>query len=336
MLRKQNMAFIVLLFVCLMLAACGSNASKTKEKGSEEPKTETTDESKKEEKEENAIPDDDELISVIESSLQAFEDKDVDEYLKTIHSESPAINSTKATLEQLKPFSFKVELSDLKVEEKTEKEAKIKFTQKTIATDGGMPSSQVKGIHVLRLDNDGKWKIYTTEPEETLLLDENGDPIENETGATVLASIEGDYAKDIQQLELPFGDIPLQLNNYQEEQDYATAEILMQDDRYQEVLFTIEFIKDVADTDIDAGQWVENMEEQISADTNGESDFKQFDVTAKEAMYYVTVPGMPAQAEVSRGFFKDDDFVMVSFTVMQQEINEEALDEWTKLLKKIN
>ncbi|MEN2768055.1 hypothetical protein [Ornithinibacillus xuwenensis] len=325
---KKYFGFVLLLLLSIVMVACSDDAAKEKDTDKQEEKSEET----SKESEESGVPEDEELFAVLELNMQTLIDKDVDKHMETIHSESPLYDSTKQTAEMVFQYDIEAELSDLVVEEKSETEAKVRFTQTAIGSDG-FTSNRISGVHTLKPDN-GVWKIFGSEVEETVFLDENGEPLDN----AVFAQIQGDYAANIKELVLPFEDKEVQLYNYQEDVDYAVAEVMMAHDQYSQVLVTIEYNKGASSL-VDPETWVGNMETGISENVTGKLEFNVLGVTDTDAMYELSLTedeSLDDQAEVTRGFFKGDDLIIVSYTVMGEATIDEAVKaEWIEELKTI-
>ncbi|MCE9611854.1 MAG: hypothetical protein K8R23_16780 [Chthoniobacter sp.] len=110
------------------------------------------------------LADKDALFGVIHEHVHAFEKKDVETVMSTIHPGSPAFADTRTAVEFVfKNLDLKYELSDLKLVSITPEEVKISFVQKTTKTGGTgeFKDNIQEGIHTLRPDN-GTWKIYKT------------------------------------------------------------------------------------------------------------------------------------------------------------------------------
>lgn len=104
------------------------------------------------------------IFGVVHEHVHAFEKKDVDTVMATIHPDSPAYEGTKAMVGVMfKSVDLKYELSDLRLESATPEEMKVGFKQKTTKTGGTgqFTDNIVEGIHTLRLDK-GTWKIFKT------------------------------------------------------------------------------------------------------------------------------------------------------------------------------
>jgi ketosteroid isomerase-like protein len=111
-------------------------------------------------------PDSKVLIQTIEDNVHAMEKKDLDAVMATIHSKGPYFQSTRDTVaEVFKVLDLKYTLSDLQVVSASPEEAHVSFVQKTekIGGEGEFQGNIQQGIHILRPDDDGKWKIFRTQ-----------------------------------------------------------------------------------------------------------------------------------------------------------------------------
>jgi hypothetical protein len=140
----------IMMLISLVLFGCTYE-----ETGSKKPGEESETQAK--------IPSDKELIAVINDNFKALDEGNVDKYMETIHTQSPFYEQSKKLVEEIsKAYKLKTEISDVEVMEKSEKEAKVKFTQKTIKIEGPVfQNNEITGYHVLRPEK-GKWKIYNS------------------------------------------------------------------------------------------------------------------------------------------------------------------------------
>jgi ketosteroid isomerase-like protein len=115
---------------------------------------------------------DDEITSVIYKNLNAMENKDIQSYMATIHEQSVIYAPTKQAVQQVfDTYDLKCELKDVKVIEKSDQEAKVKFVQITKKINGpAFRNNKLTGIHILK-KSDGKWKIYNSETKNIEHLD---------------------------------------------------------------------------------------------------------------------------------------------------------------------
>lgn len=110
------------------------------------------------------MADKDAIFGVVHEHIHAFQKKDVETVMATIHPESPAYEATKAAVgEMFKTVDLKYELSDLHLESATPEEMKVSFKQKTtkIGGTGQFMDNIVEGVHTLRRDKE-TWKIFKT------------------------------------------------------------------------------------------------------------------------------------------------------------------------------
>ncbi len=104
------------------------------------------------------------IFGAIHEHVHAFEKKDVETVMATIHPQSPAYAGTQEVVEMMfQTVDLKYDLSDLRLENATPEEVKVSFKQKTVKLGGAAPFQDniVEGIHTLRQDK-GAWKIYKT------------------------------------------------------------------------------------------------------------------------------------------------------------------------------
>ena len=114
------------------------------------------------------MADKDAIFGVVHEHVHAFEKKDVETVMATIHPESPAYDGTKAMVgEMFKTVDLKYELSDLRLESATPEEMKVSFKQKTtkIGGTGQFMDNLVEGVHTLRRDKDLQGKPLFVSPE---------------------------------------------------------------------------------------------------------------------------------------------------------------------------
>ena len=122
-------------------------------------------------------PDREMIFLVLHENLHAFEKKDVETVMATIHPQSPVYESTRETVEEMfKNVDLKFTLSDLRMVSATPEEVKVSFVQKTERVGGNAPfqNNIVEGIHTLRPDK-GIWKIYNT--NQTKVTGPDGKPL---------------------------------------------------------------------------------------------------------------------------------------------------------------
>ncbi|PAV27680.1 hypothetical protein CIL05_20730 [Virgibacillus profundi] len=331
MMRKKFYAIIALFMLSFFAVACSDDTSS--EEPNEAEETEETEESEAEaeeasepEEEEKAIPEDEDLFSVLETNIQTIVDQDTDAHMETIHSESPAYEGTEQNLEVLADYTLDMKLSDLTVEEKTEEEARVAYTQTSMKVEGpAYQNNQTKGVHILKPE-DGIWKIFNTEVVETIPLDENGEVMEQGE-----AAMEGDYADLLLELEMPFDGDKWVLGNYQEAQGEAIAEFLVAGEEFENYteLLTLHYYENGNDSLGIAG-YVDMMETNLGEMITGNLEFNRIE----EGIYEFAVTEDEAQLdqqEIARVFVKDNDLYVVRYTTMEQTIEDR--DGWVENLK---
>jgi len=106
----------------------------------------------------------DEIIAVIKENIAATEAEDKKRVLKTMHKDSPQINSTIQGMDFIfDNYDMKFDLEQTKVLEVNGDEAKVYYKQTTRAIKGdGFPPTRITGIHHMKKEN-GKWKLFKTE-----------------------------------------------------------------------------------------------------------------------------------------------------------------------------
>ena len=118
-----------------------------------------------------ATLEDDEITAVLERNMVAANQEDIDEYMATIHTQSPLYVSTSNMATELwRMYDLEIELRNLKVISRTERKARVKFTLTTRKIRGpSFADNKVDGIHVMRKE-DGAWKIYQSEMNDVEYL----------------------------------------------------------------------------------------------------------------------------------------------------------------------
>ncbi|NAO99422.1 hypothetical protein FRY77_25915 [Halomonas sp. MG34] len=329
---KKFIVLITVLIIALFLSACSESTS-SEEPSDEKEKEEETEAA--EEPEEEAVPEDDELFEVLEVNIQSMMDQDIDAHMETIHSESPAYNSTKDLLDQVSAYTLDMQLSDLAVEEKSEEEARVAYTQTSMKVDGPeYQNNLTKGIHTLKPE-DGVWKIFGSEVIETTPLDENGEEIEE--GAAEDVAMEGQYADLITSLEMPFNSDKWVLGNYNEAQGEGIAEFLINGETFENYteLLTVHVFPDAA-ANGGITTFVEAMETNLTSMIDGELEFNRLEETDQEVIYEFSVTDDSTQydqEEVARAFSKDDHLYVVRYTTMEKMI--ENKEDWLDKLKDV-
>lgn len=333
---KKVFGFIIILLISIFLAACNSEDKGTEEAKDAEAAEETNEaEAGKDEEVEASVPEDEELFAILEENMKAMQDKDLDAYMETIHSESPAYDTTRQTIEQMDVYTLEMELSDLEVVNKTEEEASVAYKQKTVKVDGPeFMNNEVTGVQVLRPEN-GTWKIYNTEkPTEVIELDENGEPIEAAAGGEV--AMEGVYVETISSLDVPFeGD--WEIANYQEFEGEALLEFLLPGEDYTNYteLLSFHYYENGVEL-LGTEELLNVMETNLAETTTGTLEFSTSDVSAEEGFYELSLTGddvQPDQEEIARTFVKGNDLFLVRYTTVDKTIEDRDL--WKENLSSI-
>ncbi|MDY0082229.1 MAG: hypothetical protein RBR74_03520 [Ignavibacteriaceae bacterium] len=106
----------------------------------------------------------DAIIAVIKENIAATEAEDKKRVLKTMHKDSPQLNSTIQGMDFIfANYDMKFNLEQIKVLEINGDEAKVYYKQTTQAVKGeGFPNTRITGIHHMKKEG-GKWKIFKTE-----------------------------------------------------------------------------------------------------------------------------------------------------------------------------
>lgn len=287
-------------------------------------------------KEPKGIPTDEELITVLEENMDTFHNKDLEAHMKTIHSESPAYDVTERDVKSLMDlYTLKMELLGTEVIEKTEKIAKVAYTQRTTKLAGPeFQNNEVTGVHTLRPEN-GEWKIVSTVIETTVYLDEFGFPIDEsvETGGTT----DYVYRGLMEQLNFFIDTRQWQEAYYAEDAGQALAEFILVGetiDTWSE-LFSIHFFEN-GYTNIGVENYVVSMEQTLRASVIGDMTFQVLELTDSEAVYEFTIANDPNeldQHEVARILTYNNHLFLIRYTILGPTMDEAYKTEWINRLK---
>lgn len=146
-----------------------------KEKGTASDET-ASDETAEKESEESAEKDQ-EAVSAIEKvirlNLEATENEEVDKMMATIHPDSPIREGTRRmTTVITRSYDLDYELNEVEVLDVGAKEAKVHFVQTTKKISGPQfRDNRITGVHTLRKDKAGNWKLWNTKPQNNEFLD---------------------------------------------------------------------------------------------------------------------------------------------------------------------
>ena len=110
---------------------------------------------------------DNEITSVIYKNLAFAENEDIESYMGTIHEQSPKYALTEKQIEQtFNTYDLTHRLDSIKVVEKSDQLAKVKYVQITEKVDGpAFKNFKITGTHILKKSN-GKWKLFASEVEK--------------------------------------------------------------------------------------------------------------------------------------------------------------------------
>lgn len=322
--KKRIIGYLMVIMLGVFIVGCSekSNAEESKDTDKNEVK-------------EDAVPEDEELFTVLKENIKSMEEDDIDRYMETIHPESPAFDSTKDLMEQLSAYTLDIKISDLVVEEKSEEEAKVSFKQKSIKIDGPeYQNNEVIGVHTLKPDG-GVWKVFNTEPTEQLALDDDGKVIEEEEAD---AEMKGKYGAIIKDLEMPFESDKWGLVNYNEAEGEAIAEFIATDsveDSDLTELLAVHYFEDGEDL-IGTERVIQTMEKNLSQTLTGDFKFNTNEISAEEGTFDFSITGDKEeldQEEIGRAFAKDGDLFLVRYTVLEEKMDDK--DAWIEKLKQV-
>lgn len=105
------------------------------------------------------------VTEVIYRNLEATQAEDVNAVMETIHSGGPQITSTRSGMEFVfKNYDMVYEIEYLEFLVINDEEVQAVYQQTTKSVSGtGFADTRSVGIHTLKIDKDGKWKIFKTE-----------------------------------------------------------------------------------------------------------------------------------------------------------------------------
>ncbi|WP_067725014.1 hypothetical protein [Oceanobacillus damuensis] len=329
--RKSFWGILSLLLISLLFTACANDADN--ESVAVENEQEIPAEDVKEEKD---VPADEKLVAAIEENMEALVTGDYEKYRDTVHKESPLYDLTGETIDQLSDYQLDMKLTDVFVDEKTEEEATVSFTQTTMKVEGpAFQNNETAGVHLLKPEN-GEWKIFHTEATEVIALDVDGNVMENVFPEE--ATIEGSYAAAITNLEVPFESDDWQLANYQEVEGEAIAESLPAGEDFSNFteMVTIHYYLD-GNERIGTENFISMMETNLSEMTTGNFIFETLEHSQEEGSFQFSLAGdevQQDQEEVATVFIQDNDLFAVRYTALGRTI--ENKEEWHEKLDSIN
>lgn len=282
------------------------------------------------------IPSDEELIAVLQTNMDTLHDKDLEAHMKTIHSGSPGYDATESDVQYLMDlYTLKLELLETKVIEKTEKIAKVAYTQRTTKLAGpDFKNNEVTGVHTLRPEN-GEWKIVSTVVETTVYLDEFGFPIDESEVAS--GTTDYVYRGIVEQLNFFIDTRQWQEAYYTEDAGQALAEFILVGetiDTWSE-LFSIHFFEN-GYTNIGVENYVVSMEQTLKSSITGDITFQVLELTDSDAVYEFTIANDPNeldQHEVARIFTYNNHLFLIRYTILGPPMDEAYKSEWINRLK---
>lgn len=335
--KKTIFGIIFVLMFSIFIVGCSekSDAEEPEDKDKNEVK-EVADEKAvaddEAEEEESAVPEDEELFDMLETNIQTMQEKDIDAYMETIHPDSPAYDSTKDLMDQMDVYELDVDISNLNVEDKSEDEATVSFTQKSVKIDGpDYQNNEIEGVHTLKPD-DGVWKVFNTDVTEQTALDEDGEVMEEPAEADGEVAMEGEYADILTDLEMPFGEDWV-LVDYQEADGEGIAEFTGMDEKQDSL--ALHYVEDGEEL-IGAEGFIDAMEENLTELVTGKFDFNKKDVTDKEGLYDFSIKDDDIefdQEEIGRAFVQDGDLFVIRYTLLDETIDDK--DEWFDKFKQV-
>ncbi|WP_216830797.1 hypothetical protein [Alkalihalobacterium elongatum] len=139
----------------------------------QEPRNDGTSEAGEQEIENLAMmPDEEQMIQVVKDNLLAANNKNIDDYMATIHVESPVYQSTRdTTLEIFSVYDLEYSFVEIEVIDVSGDTGEVWFIQTTRKINGPeFNDNQIEGINIMKKYND-EWKIYNTEVLDIVYLD---------------------------------------------------------------------------------------------------------------------------------------------------------------------
>ena len=116
--------------------------------------------------------DDSGITSVVYENMKFAQNEDIENFMATIHDQAPKYASTEKQIKQaFNKYDMKYTMEGVKVIEKSDQNATVKFFQKAEKINGpAFRNYKVVGVHILKKSG-GKWKIYSTSIEKLDYLD---------------------------------------------------------------------------------------------------------------------------------------------------------------------
>ncbi len=112
------------------------------------------------------------IKSVINTNIESAENENIEEYMETIHPDSPAYEETRQTMEYLfDTYDLSYDLKDIDVIEITDQMVKVRIVQITKKVSGPeFEDNELTAVHTLKKYNDG-WRFWSTDIEKIEYLD---------------------------------------------------------------------------------------------------------------------------------------------------------------------
>lgn len=108
------------------------------------------------------------IMSVLRANIKAAENEDINGFMRTIHPDSPAFESTRSFMKQaFAEYDFSYEIVEANVLEVSGDVARVSYIQITRKKSGpdAIADNQMQGEHILK-KTDGRWKIYSTKAKQ--------------------------------------------------------------------------------------------------------------------------------------------------------------------------
>lgn len=255
------------------------------------------------------------LTSVVKANVTKLMEKDLDGYMATIHTDSPVYETTKETIDELFNYTLDIELSDLAVEEKSQDEAVVSYTQRTVKVEGpDFQDNETIGEHLLRQDA-GEWKIYSSEVIEVNAIDR-----EEEQPKAEAVEMAGNYVANFSALENPFDNEDWVLVSYNEGEGEAAVEYIHPDKNlgnYSEIV-TLDYYENGNELS-GLANFISVFELNLNEMTTGTLEFERLSETETEVLYQFTLTDdstQENQEEIGRIFVKENDIYIVRYTTV--------------------
>lgn len=215
--------------------------------------------------------------------------------------------------------------------------AKIAYTQTAMKVSGPTyQNNKIVGVHTLKPE-DGKWKIYNSEVQETIPLDENGKEIKQSANPNV--KVEGEFAPIMKKLEINLEQEKWTVSAYTEAAGEASLEFLPKGETAQNYteLFSVQFYKD-GNKKAGTKAWIKSMKQNLNKIITGDLKFKVINQSATEGTYFFAVANDEKQAnqqEIARVFVEGNDLFVARYTVMEQKMDKATKSKWQDKLSKV-